>query len=264
MKRRLATVLEALLAAGGAGCVSKLEIPTAPMQAQTQAIAALYDAPTGSFGAADVQSTLSSVSAAVPALALDWLPNYAAGLLTALEDRIRSSGLPDNPDATVQTDYFILSAVVGLNRICLGWDVPPGPPDAVQNGSIALTAVVENGRLLPESWGTAAGCKLNLMLLNGSAMGNATIDGTVILYLLGPLPSSDSNARFLFTFDGTLTMGNQTLNTSMDFRVFDGRPAFRLPVSDGDIIVELGAGSAVTLRASNGTFRCDLSARSCQ
>lgn len=264
MKRRLVAVLEALLAAGGAGCVSKLEIPTPPMQAETQAIVAVYDTPTGSFGAGDVQSTLSSVSAAVPALALDWLPNYASGLLTALEDRIRSSGLPDNPDATVQTDYFILSAVVGLNRVCLGWDDPPGPPDVAQNGSIALTAVVENGRLQPESWGMATACKLNLMLLNGSLVGNATIDGTVILYLLGPLPSGDANARFLFTFDGTLTMGSQTLSASMDFRVFDGLLAFRLPVSDGDIIVEPGAGSSVTLRASNGTFRCDLSARSCQ
>ena len=80
----------------------------------------------------------------------------------------------------------------------------------------------------------------------------------MVLYLLGPLPSGASDARFLFTFNGTLTVGNQTPSTSIDFRVFDGLLAFRLPVSDGDIIVELGTGSSVTLRASNGTFLCDL------
>jgi hypothetical protein len=262
--RRFLLAFVVLVATGGAACVSRLEIPAPPMQEETQAIAAIYDLPTGSFGLGNAQSTLSSVSAAVPALALDWLPNYASGLLTALEDRIKSSGLPDNPDATVETHYFILSAVIALNRVCLGWDNPPGPPDAATNGSIALTAVVENGRLHPESWGTATGCKLNLMALNGATMGNATINGTLILYLLGPLPGSDSQARFLFTFDGTLAVDNQTLSTSIDFRVFDGLLAFRLPVSDGDIIVELGTGSSVTLRASNGTFRCDFSALSCQ
>ena len=127
MKRFLRVAFGVLVVANGAGCVSKLEIPTPPMEAQTQAIAAIYDMPTGSLAVGNVQSTLNSVSAAIPALALDWLPNYASGLLTALDDRIKSSGLPDNPDATVETHYFILSAVIDVNRVCVGWDNPPGP-----------------------------------------------------------------------------------------------------------------------------------------
>lgn len=263
MKRLLCLACEVLLALTGVGCIQSLNIPTPPMQAETQAIAASYDTPTGSVDVSNVQGTLDTINSTIPNLPLDWLPSYAEGLLADLDSRIKDSGLPDNPDASVISHGYVLSAVVNVNRICMGFGDPPGPPDA-QNGAILLTAVVENGRLDPEAWGTATACKLNLTVLNGALSGNATLDGTVILYLLGPLPMGASDARFLLTFDGTITVGNQTLNTSIDFRVFDGVLAFRLPVSDGDIVAELGTGSAVTLRASNGTFLCDLKALSCQ
>ena len=264
MKRFLCVVGGVSFVLGGAGCIENLSIPTPPMQSETQAIAASYDMPAGSLDVSNVQGTLDTINATIPNLALDWLPSYAEGLLSDLDSRIKDSGLPDNPDASRETHGFVLSAVVNVNRVCMGWDDPPGPPDAVQNGTIVLTAVVQSGRLVPESWGTATACKLTLTVLNGAITGNATLDGTVILYLLGPLPTGSSDARFLLTFNGTLTVGNQTLNSSIDFRVFDGVLAFRLPVTGGDIVVEVGTGSSVTLRGSNGTFLCDLKARSCQ
>jgi hypothetical protein len=264
MKRnRFIVSFGALSLAFGGACVSSLNFPTPPMQSETQAIAASYEMPTGTVDINNVQTLLDLVGATIPNLALDWLPNYAEQILANIDDRIEGSGLPDDPDASMETHHFIISAVVTVTRICPGWDNPPGPPDA-QNGNTMVTAVVDSGRLMPEIWGTATGCKQNLTVLDGALTGNATLDGMVILYLLGPLPTSINNARFLFTFNGRLTIGNQTLNPSIDFRVFDGLLGFRVPVSDGEIVVELGTGSTVTLRASNGTFLCDLTARTCQ
>jgi hypothetical protein len=261
--KRSFVVFGALSVAFGGACVSSLNIPTPPMQSETQAIAASYETPSGTVDINSVQSVLNLVNATLPNLALDWLPNYAEQILANVNDRIEGSGLPDNPDASVETHHFIVSAVVTATRICPGWDNPPGPV-ASQNGNTMVTAVVENGRLNAEVWGTATGCKQNLTVLDGALTGNATLDGMVILYLLGPLPTSVNNARFLFTFNGQLAVGNQTASPSIDFRVFDGLLGFRVPVSDGEIVVEVGTGSSVTLRASNGTFRCDLTALTCQ
>ncbi len=262
MKRSL-VVLAVLSLIGGGACVSNLNIPTPPMQAETQAIAASYASPTGTVDINNVQSLLSLVNTTLPNLSLDWLPNYAEQILENINDRIEGSGLPDDPNASVETHHFIVSAVVTVTRICPGWDNPPGPVDS-QNGNTMVTAIVQDGRLNPEVWGVATGCKQNLMVINGALTGNATLDGMLILYLLGPLPTNVNNARFLFTFNGQLAVGNQTASPSIDFRVFDGLLGFRVPVTDGEIVVELGTGSSVTLRASNGTFLCDLTALTCQ
>jgi hypothetical protein len=245
-------------------CVSKLQIPMPPMQDETRAIAADYEMPAGSVDIAGIQGTLGAINTKLPNLDLGWLPNLAADLLASFDERLQQSGLPDDPDASIETHHFILSAVVAVHRICEGFAIPPGPVDAA-NGAIDANAVVESGRLQPEVWGMATGCRTNMALFgNPNFNGNATLDGMVIIYLLGPLPTGISNARFLFTFNGQLGLGNQTGNATIDFRVFDGRIDFRIPVSDGNVVVELGTGSSVTLRASNGTFACDLTALSCQ
>ena len=262
--KRPAVLGLAALALGTAASCSSLAIPTPPMAAQTVALAAAYDMPTGSIDVAAVQDVLGSVGAEIPNFQLDWFPDVATRLLTSLDQRIQGNGLPDNPDASVETHHFIVSAVIDLHRICEGWDNPAGPVSAA-NGIIDATAVVEHGRLDPEIWGTASSCKINLSLLDGSLTGNVMFDGPLILYLLGPLPTSAANARFLFQFNGQLQVGDQSANSSIDFRVFDGTLAFRLPVSDGDVIAEPSTtGSTVTLRASNGVFLCDLPTRSCQ
>ncbi len=264
MRRPWRFALLASAVGGLAACVSRLDIPTPPMQAETQALAAEYDMPTGSVDIAHVQTALDAVNAKLPDLELGWLPTFASDLLSSLNERLMQSGLPDNPDASIETHHFILSAVVNLHRICEGFDNPPGPVDAA-NGFIDATGVVENGRLDSEVWGTVSACKTNLSLFSGPTLsGNATLDGTVILYLLGPLPSSVSNARFLFQFIGQIGIADQTASSSIDFRVFDGLLDFRVPVSDGDIVVEAGVESSVTLRASNGTFVCDRTTLSCQ
>ena len=219
-------------------CISKLNAPAPPMQAETEALAASYDRPTGTVEVNNIRETLGAVDVVIPSLALDWLPAFASGLLVDLNQRIGGSGLPSNPDASVEFHHFILSAVVDLQRICAGWTDPAGPPNAAANGTIDATAIVENGRLDAEVWGTATACKVSLTSLNGALSGDSTLDGALILLLLGPLPTTVSNARFLFTFTGQIGIANQMVNSSIDFRVFDGRLDLRVPVSNGDIVAE--------------------------
>ena len=142
--------------------------------------------PTGSVDVATVQDVLGAVGAEIPSFQLDWFPDVATRLLASLDQRIQGNGLPDNPDASVETHHFIVSAVIDLHRICEGWDDPAGPLSAA-NGIIDATAVVEHGRLDPEVWGTATSCKINLSLLDGSLTGNVMFDGSLILLPPGPV-----------------------------------------------------------------------------
>ena len=202
MNRPLLVGIAALSAWALPACISKLNPPTPPKQAETEALAASYDKPTGMVDLSNIRETLGAVDLVIPSLALDWLPAYASGLLVDLNQRIEGSGLPSNPDASVEFHHFILSAVVELQRICAGWAEPAGPPNAAANGTIDATAIVENGRLDAEVWGTATACKVNLTSLNGALSGDGSLDGALTLLLLGPLPTDDSNARFLLTFTG--------------------------------------------------------------
>jgi len=56
---------------------------------------------------------------------------------------------------------------------------------------------------------------------------------------------------------------DRTGDASFDFRVLDGQLAFRYAVSDGDVIVEVGA-TSIGARGGDGAFTCDLANRSCQ
>jgi hypothetical protein len=270
VRRRVSLALAAP-ALAAMGCTSPFTTPTPPMQAETAALVAEYETPTGSIDITLIQAVLGAINAKLPDLQIDWFPQVAENLLANVGERIDKSGLPDDPDASVETHHFVLSAVVDVQEICPGFGNPPGPV-SVANGVMNATAVIQSGRLEPEVWANVNACQQNLALLDNRLSGEATFGGTVIIYLLGPLPTSIDNARFVFSFTGQLLLGggalppvgtSQNATTSMDFRVFDGVLGFRLAVSDGDIIVE-PMGTSVTLRASNGTFLCDLKALSCQ
>ena len=81
--------------------------------------------------------------------------------------------------------------------------------------------------------------------------------------LYGPLPRTFAAAKFLLIFSGRLDTDDRTADASFDFRVLDGQLAFRYAVSDGDVIVEVGA-TSISGRGSDGTFTCDLASLSCQ
>lgn len=69
----------------------------------------------------------------------------------------------------------------------------------------------------------------------------------------GPLPRAEGGAKFLLIFSGRLGTDARTIDSSLDFRILDGQLAFRYAVSDGDLIVEVGA-TSISLRGSDGVF----------
>jgi len=262
----------ALALIGAAACApAAIALPDAPMKAQADAVAAIYESPTGTIDVANIQATLDAVDARLAELHLDWLPALMAESLLRLAQRLSDAGEPTDPDAGIETDRVIISAVVVVQRVCRGWSDVPGPPDAAANGTTELTAVVDHGRLREDVWGTVAACKTRLeptdtssaLTVTPSVNLNLSIDGSLDLRLYGPLPRSVGVAKFLLLFSGRLGIDDRTTDSSFDFRVLDGHFDFRVAVGDGDAIVELGA-TTISLRASNGTFTCDLASRSCQ
>jgi len=259
-------------ALGAAACApSSIALPDPPHKAQVDAVAAVYESPTGTIDVAHIQQTLDAVDAQLAEMHLDWLPDLVAEALMRVAQRLSDADEPTDPDAGVKTDHVIIDAVIELNRVCRGWGDSAGAPDAAANGSIALTAVIDDGKLREDIWGSASMCRTRLEALDGSSALtvmpsvdlNLSVDASLDVRLYGPLPRSVGEAKFLLLFSGRLGTDALTTDASFDFRVLDGHFDFRLSVSDGDIIVELGA-TSISLRASNATFVCDLASRSCQ
>jgi hypothetical protein len=252
-------------------CSQDVTLPAPPREAEVNAAAAVYDNPTGTIDAANIQSTLDAIEARLIDLHIDWLPTLIAEGLTRLERRIRDANLTAETDDGAETAArTIIDAVIDLDRVCRGWSDPAGRPDAAANGSLALTAVVDDGVLSQDVWGGASACKTRLDVVAASAISvtpspsvNLAIDGTLDIRLYGPLPRSVGDAKFLLLFSGRLGTDDRTADVSFDFRVLDGQLAFRYAVSDGEIIVEVGL-TSLSLRGSNATFTCDLASRSCQ
>lgn len=260
------------VAAAAAACApSPIALPDAPHKAQMDTIAAVYESPTGTIDVAQIQTTLDAVDARLAEMHLDWLPDLVAEALMGITRRLSDADEPTDPDAGIQTDHVIIDAVIDLNRVCRGWSDPPGPPDAAANGTVHLTAVIDEGILRPDVWGSASACRTRLDPIDGASAlivmpsvdVNLSVDGSLDIRLYGPLPRSVGEAKFLLLFSGRLGADDLTTDASFDFRVLDGHFDFRLAVSDGDIIVGVDA-TSISLRASNATFVCDLASRSCQ
>lgn len=253
------------LAASGCGDDGPA-LPDSPMAEQMTDLAAVYQNPTGTIDVANIEATLDAIDARLTDLHLDWLPALIAEALVRLSERIGDVGLVSEPGLEAPTEHTIINAVVELERVCRGWGDSDLPDPA--NGTINLTAVVEDGRLHQDVWGTASACRTRLDPLDTSVSSdllslNLSVDAALDVRLYGPLPRSVGEAKFLLLFEGRLGTEDRTADTSFDFLVLDGHLAFRFAVSDGDIIVEIGA-TSISLRGSNATLTCDLANRSCQ
>ena len=90
----------------------------------------------------------------------------------------------------------------------------------------------------------------------------ATLDGTLIIYALAPLPSTVADASFLLTFSGSISIGDQMKSASFDFEVVNKSIRFRVPVGGGDAIVTVGA--TLGIQGANAGFSCDLTTLTCQ
>ena len=150
---------------------------------------------------------------------------------------------------------------VVVDRVCRGWDDTSTTPDAATNGSIQLTAVVDGSRLQRTVWGTASACRGRVDVANAATV-HAFLDGTLAVYLEGPLPTSVTDADFIVGWSGTLGTEQAQTMMSFDFRIVYPQIEVRIPVADGDIIGSIGA-DGVSLRGSNGTFGCSLETFTC-
>lgn len=256
MKLLFATVAMSACAA------STIDLPEPPMTEETAAVVAAYQMPTGTIDVAHMETQLDSAEARLDELHLSWLPDLIADALIGLQERLEDGSLATDPDLPSKESDPKVSAAVTLTRVCRGWDDPPAAPDPATNGTFDLTAVIGGSELRRDIWGTATNCHALVLPRDGGAAQMAFIDGTLILQLEGALPRQPGELNVLFLLSGRLETATQSRATTLDFRIADGQVSFRLPVSDGDIVVSVGL-TAFTLRGSNGTFSCDLASHAC-
>jgi len=241
------------------------------MAEQTAALVMTYQMPTGSLDTTNIDQVLSDAQTRLNELHLDWLPQLLSNALTQLRSRLDAAGVPDDPASMPDPRRGQLTAVATVTRICAGWSDPPGPPDAGANGSIEVTAIVDTGRLNAEVWGTATSCLARFPLAGSTGTGDsatsavvdATLNGTLILYLLGPLPADPSDAQILVIFNGSIGVGDQVGSASFDFEISKSQVRFSVPVaSGGDAIVTVG--TTFGIQGANAGFSCDLTTLTCQ
>ena len=268
VSRGAAIALGAVAFSCGPGTVT---LPTPPMEAETAALVMTYQMPTGNLDTSNIDQVRSDAQARLDELNLDWLPDLLSDALSRLRSRLDAGGLPDDPSSTPDPRRGQLTAVVNVTRICAGWSDPSGPPDQAANGSVEVTAIVDSGKLNPEIWGTATSClarfppagSTGAVASTTSTVVNATLNGTLILYSLGPLPSDPSDAQLLVVFSGSLGVGDQVGSASFDFEISKSQVKFRVPVaSGGDAIVTVG--TTLGIQGANADFSCDLTTLTCQ
>jgi hypothetical protein len=268
--RRAAATLAAAAAAFLVGCGPEtITLPDPPMAAETQQLVALYDMPTATLDTAGIDQVRADAQARLEELHLDWLPGVVSDLLVLLRARLDAGSLPTDPAAEPKGRRAQITAVVELRRICVGWDNPASAPDEATNGALDLTAIVDTGKINPEAWATASACRVRSPPADdGSAIVvmpkvvNATLDGTLIIYALAPLPGDVADAQFLVSFTGSISIGDQTKSASFDFEVVDKSVRFRVPAGGGDAIVTVG--TTLGIQGANAGFSCDLTSLTCQ
>jgi hypothetical protein len=261
-------LLTAALVVGG--CAPEpVTLPEPPRAAETAALVATYQMPTATLDPSGIVQIMNDAQARLTDLHLDWLPDLVSNLLVAVGNRLSDGGISKDPASTPDPTRAQVTAFLQVHRICPGWDDPVGPPDEAQNGALDATAIVDTGRLNPEVWGTATACRVRVPPAGSTSalsvvtppVVNAILDGTLIIYSLGPLPRTVDEAQFLLSFDGAVTVGDQTKTLSFDFQIVNRSVEFRVPVGNGDAIVTVGA--TLGIRGANASYSCDLATQTC-
>jgi hypothetical protein len=226
------------------------------------AVAETYDNPSGVIDVARLDAVTQLARARIDELQLDVLAEGLSSALSGLRDRFDASSIPADPDAREDEDRAGIDAVVRLNRTCRGFHAGPSAPDPAANGSLLLTAVVDDSKLARQLWGEFSSCQMSMQRSEARPI-DLVADGTLILQLEGPLSATATEAAFLTRFTGELDRPGQLSAHDFDFRVIQGAVEFRIAAGGGgDIIVGIDRGY-LTLRGANGTFTCDLATLSC-
>lgn len=251
----------ARLGALGAACSillscgpSAVELQEAPTELQS--VAAIYDAPTGTVPASamdqivDLQQKLDTINSTR-------LGGLMTDALVGLRRRLEDAGVPTDPSTMRKKHRAVIVGSVTLDRTCRGWDDASTTPDPA-NGALEVVAQVEASALQRLIWGTATACKGRVDLPN-DLTAHPFVDGSIAIYLEGPLPDNANDAQFIMAWNGTLGLqaAEPQRSGSFDFRVINQQIEVRIVSTDGDIIGAVGAGE-ISFRGSNGTFGCSL------
>ena len=264
--RAICRAVGLLAAAGAVGCGSDpVEAPLPPDVAETAAIVAAYETPSGSIDRAELAEVAARVRGRLEDLQLDGPAKLMAAALTRLRQRFADGGVPVDPAATEDTDRARLRAVARVTRTCPGFHDAPPTPDAEQNGRVELTATVREGELGRYLWGRATACRSWIDPSETSILSEPldfVIDGTLHVYLYAPLPRTPRDASFLLRFAGEIGGRQSVHSIDFDVRLMNLVLEFRHGVGDGHIVVAVGL-DEFTLRAKNGSFRCSLRSLAC-
>ncbi|HVT09422.1 MAG TPA: hypothetical protein VHO67_18305 [Polyangia bacterium] len=254
-----------LLAAGGCS-QSSLTIPEAPLAIDTAQLAASYDMPTAIIDGTNIQQAFTDAQARLDALQLGWLPAVVVDLLSRVKARLQDAGLPDRTGKFTARGAPV-NAVLQVEHVCNGWADPGGPPDKNANGSLNAVAVVEDGKLSPRLWAEASQCQASVAP-DGSALASAlssvqaSLDGTLIFYLMGALPTSTSDANLLVALQATAGVAGHVGSTSFDFELTPSGVRFQVAAGGGQATVTVGI-MALQFAGANATFSCDVATASC-
>lgn len=244
---------------------SSIDLPDPPLEQETDAIAEMYEAPTGTLDVAELEASVAVVNERMAELHLEGLAEIILRALVNLRTRLSASSVPADPNAPEDSDRAVIDAVIRLHQTCRGFHDAPDGPDPATNGSVEITAVIDDSVLRRELWGVATACRTASEINESGRVrvaADLVLDGTLIVYLYGPLPENREEAGFLVRFTGELGRLGQPRSLDFDFRFLNGVLEFRHPVEGGDIIVGIEP-EAFSLRGVNTTVTCDFSTLEC-
>lgn len=222
-------------------------------------LAAVYDAPTGTVPAF-AQTQIAELQQELETIRESDIVRLVSSALVNLHDRVQEGGLATDPTIQPKEDWPRIDGSVTITRICRGWDPAVTTPDPA-NGTIQVIAQFNGSVLQRTVLGTFSSCRDRIDGPGGTGV-NVFLNGTLAIYLQGPLPAAAVDASFLLGWSGTLGTEAAQANATFDFRVVPPQLEVRIPVADGDIIGSVG-GNGVTFRGANGTFACSAETFDC-
>jgi hypothetical protein len=262
----LASPALACVAAALAGCgPDPLPLPPAP---DLNALVTKYQAPTGTIDPQNLGQVMAAGQARLGQLQLDWLPDLLAQLMTQLRAQLDDSGVPNDPSAAPNLGHPGIDATISLTRTCPGWDDPPGAANAQENGTLSLTAVIQNRTFRRTLAGAATSCRARIQPTNQIAVATGGdlkgfVDGSIAIYFYGPVPKTVAETHALVQISGQVgTMSGGNASGEFDFVIDYPHVEVSLDRPDGNVILEVGL-DGVTIRAANATYQCDAALQTC-
>ncbi len=244
----------------GCGSKRKLEKPTPP---DMQPLVDAYKTPTGSIDQKTfdaVKQELLDRQSLLDQAQVDQLFSDAADV--ALAGNV-DAGAADAGHA-VDVPKFEGDGYVTVTRICGGWG--NAKPDKA-NGTMKFTMTFTGKGPDPVVWGSFSDCTYSYGGANirvgagdGGQTGQVSAD-----FGQGLSFSGYDGSPVLFNVNVLAEIDGQPNTIDFDFRITPAtrHVELRVPVPDGDVIVELSTAGFAGIRAKNGTFSCDSASKTC-